>query len=200
VIPSSPSGEGSKGLGRVERGLFVGAASAVSAARRLSAYLRYRLYLEPAERWALLGVGLVLLFVLGVFAVVPYVRAHNADDSPIKVVANGNTLTGTLVTTTTPSGSTQTVIRYETRKGEKRSISTTAAGVTLLRGGTTTFLLGHTVAGANMPTTVRTAVPGPTVTHTNTVTQVQTVTETLIQTVTETQVQTVTETVGEPEP
>jgi hypothetical protein len=166
--------------------------------RRLRGYLRSGIHLDTVDRWILSVVGLVFVCTLGVLAALAAARSGAAADSAVKLVANGSTLTGTLVTTTTPAGSTVTVIRYETRKGEKRYLTTTAAGVTVLRQGTTAFLLGETVTGANATTTVRHAVPGPTVT--NTVTQVQTATETRVQTVTETQVQTVTETVPGTEP
>jgi hypothetical protein len=168
--------------------------------RRLREYLHTQIELDTADRWILSVVGLVFFCTLGALAALAVARSDAAPDSAVKVFANGSTLTGTLVTTTTPAGSTLTVIRYETRKGEKRYLSTTAAGVTVSRQGTTAFLLGERVTGANVTTTIRHAVPGPTVTHTNTVTHVQTVTETQVQTVTETQVQTVTETVPGDEP
>jgi hypothetical protein len=151
------------------------------------------------------GVCLLLLLAGGWVAAGGVARSSDSFTGDARIVSNGRTFTGDIVTVTT-AGQRRVLVRYRTTAGKVRYTSTTAPGVTL-QGDASTIVLaitknGQTVVMPGQNATITTpgqtqivTQTGPTVTDLVTVTQRETVTETTSVVTTVTDVQTVTETV-----
>jgi hypothetical protein len=158
-----------------------------------------------AKPTALVSVCLLLLLAGGWVAAGGVARSSDSFTGDARIVSNGRTFTGDIVTVTT-AGVRRVLVRYRTTAGKVRYASTTAPGVTL-RGHDSTVVLAVTKDGqtvvmpghnATITTPGQTQIvtqTGPTVTDLVTVTQRETVTETVTVVNTVTDVQTVTQTV-----
>jgi hypothetical protein len=156
-----------------------------------------------SPRYPLSAVGLALLLTTGLF-----LGLSRIGDDPssfageARIITNGKTFTGEVVTQTTPSGLERVLVRYRTGAGEARSVDATAPGVVFRGRGVvriaepvfTIRLAGSTVQSTvTLPGATGTVkVPSPPATvvvtetgPTQTATEVQTVTVADTHTVTE---------------